>query len=150
MNWKLIIVGGIVFYAAQWVVGMATGVFIHNGVLLPYYLETAQFWRPELNQVPPDMAALLPRWIATGLIASFLSVFVYGWVRPALSGAGWLKGLKFGVIAVLFTTGCMLGWSGVFNLPNAIWAWWWFEAVLYFLIGGIVLGWFAERFMPAR
>src|SRR4030067_2510370 len=103
MNWKLIIVGGIVFYAAQWVVGMATGVFIHNGVLHAYYLETAQFWRPELNQVPRDMAALLPRWIATGLIASFLSVFVYGWGRPALSGGGWVQGPKFRVGAVVFT-----------------------------------------------
>lgn len=150
VNWKLIIVGGIVYYAAQFIVGMASGVFIHEGVLEPYYQATTQFWRPELNQDPPDMAALMPRWIASGLIASFLAVAVYSWVRPALAGAGWLKGLKFGCIVLLLSTGVMLGWSGVFNLPDAIWGWWWAESVLYFLIGGLVLGWFAERFMPEK
>lgn len=150
VNWKLVIVGGIVYYAAQWVVSMASGVFIHEGVLEPYYMQTTAFWRPELFQDPPDMAALMPRWIASGLIASFLAVFAYGWIRPALQGAGWMKGLKFGFIVLLFSTGFMLGWSGVFNLPDAIWGWWWLESVLYFLVGGVVLGWFAERFAPAR
>jgi len=149
VNWKLIVVGGTVFYAAQWVVGMATGVFIHNGVLVPYYAATQEFWRPELNQVPPDMAALMPRWIASGLFSSFLLAFVFGWIRSSLAGAGWLKGLKFGAILSIFSAGFMLGWSGVFNLPDAIWGWWWFESVLYFLFGGMVLGWFAQRYVQA-
>ena len=149
MNWKLIFVGGVVFYAAQWVIGMVTGYFIHEGVLTPYYVATPGFWRPELMQVPPDMAALLPRWIASGLFSSFLLAFVYGWIRSSLTGAGWMQGLKFGVILSLFSAGFMLGWSGVFNLPDAIWAWWWFESVLYFAFGGVVLGWFAERYAAA-
>lgn len=150
MNWKLIFVGGIVFYAAQWVVSMATAQVIHEVVLSDLYLQTAQFWRPELNQDPPDMAALLPHWIAAGLFSSFLLAFVFGWIRSSLAGAGWTKGLKFGVILSLFSAAFMLGWSGVFNLPAAIWGWWWFESVLYFLFGGAVLGWFAERYAAAR
>lgn len=149
MNWKLIIVGGVIFYAAQWVIGAATGMFIHEGVLEPYYMQTVAFWRPELVQDPPDMAALLPRWIASGLISSFLLAFVYGWIRPSLAGAGWMQGLKFGIILSIFSGAFMLGWSGVFNLPEAIWGWWWFESVLYFLFGGTVLGWFAARYAPA-
>ena len=68
MNWKLIFGGGIVYYAGAWLVAMISGPLIHEGVLDELYKLHAQFWRPELNQVPPDMAALMPRWIASGLI----------------------------------------------------------------------------------
>jgi hypothetical protein len=149
MNWKLIFVGGVVYYAAQFIVGMGTGGIVHNGILVEAYRATTEFWRPELNQVPPDTAALMPRWIATGLIAAFLSAAVYGWIRPALAGPGWQKGLKFGGIVVIVSTCCMLGWSGVFGLPERIWFWWWVESLAYFLIGGAVLGWYAEKYAPA-
>ena len=60
MNVKLILVGGIVFYAAQMIVSFATGPLLHEGILDEVYKAYAQFWRPELIQEPPDMAALMP------------------------------------------------------------------------------------------
>ena len=60
LNFKTIIVGGVVFYAVQWVLGMISGIVIHGGVLEPLYKATAEYWRPELMQDPPDMAALMP------------------------------------------------------------------------------------------
>lgn len=150
MNWKLVLGGGFVYYIAQWVVSMATGAVVHEGILMEAYRETAAFWRPELNQDPPDMAALMPRWIATGLITAFLGAAVYGWIRPALRGSGWQKGAQFGAVSAVLMACFMLGWSGVFNLPERIWAWWWLESVVYFVVGGAVLGWFAEKYVPAK
>jgi len=149
MNWKLVVLGGLVFFVVTWIVGFATGPLIHNGVLLPLYKENAEFWRPELAQDPPDMAALLPRWITTGLIGAFLTALVYGWVRPAFAGPGWKKGLVFGVAVWLLNVTWFLGWSGVFDLPDEIWIWWALEALLYFLIGGLALGWVAEKLAPS-
>ncbi len=149
-NWKLVFIGGLVYYAAQWVVGAVTGPLLHQGILVEVYQAHASFWRPELNQVPPDMAALLPRWIASGLIASFLAAAVYGWVRPALCGAGWKRGLQFGVIMIMLTVGFMLGWSGIFNLPDSLWRWWLLEAIAYYVVGGIALGWVAEKLDPVK
>jgi len=51
------------------------------------YEATAEFWRPELNQVPPDMGALMPLWITTGLIAAFLSAAVLGWFAEKYASA---------------------------------------------------------------
>jgi hypothetical protein len=150
MNWKLIVFGGLAWFVATWAVSMLTGPLIHNGVLLDDYQATATFWRPELMTVPPDMAALMPRWIAAGLVASLVTALVYGWVRPALTGAGWLRGVKFGVVVLLLAATLMLGWSGVFNLPDAIWVWWWGESVVYLLVGGAALGWVAEKVAPLR
>ena len=150
MNWKIVFIGGVVYYAAQWLVGMVTGPLIHNGVLVEVYLATASFWRPELTKQPPDMAALLPLWITTGLIGAFLSAAIYGWIRPAFAGAGWQRGLKFGVVAFLFHFVATLGFQGVFNLPVQIWIWWCIEAVAYLLVGGVALGWIAEKLSPAR
>jgi hypothetical protein len=146
MNWKLIFVGGIVLYAAQWVVSMITAPLIHQGVLVELYQLNAQFWRPELNEVPPDMAALMPRWITTGLIGAFITAGIYGEIHKSFSGDGWIKGAKYGVVLSLFGLSVSLGFSGVFNLPDAIWAWWMLEYVLYYLVGGMALGWFAGRF----
>ena len=68
-NIKTIVTGGIVFYVAQFIASMITGMFIHEGVLDPLYNATSEFWRPELRSDPPDMAALMPRWITVGLIS---------------------------------------------------------------------------------
>ena len=65
LNFKTILIGGIVFYAVSFVFGMISGQFIHEGVLDPLYRATSEFWRPELQQDPPDMAALMPRWRTT-------------------------------------------------------------------------------------
>jgi hypothetical protein len=150
MNAKLILLGGIAWYATAWVVSMATASFIHEGVLADDYLATAAFWRPELMQDPPDMAALMPRWLATGLMSAFLTALVYGWLRPAFTGPGWLKGIKFGLVALILHGCFMMGWSGVFGLPDHIWVWWWVESALYFVAAGAVLGWVADRFAPLR
>ena len=144
-NLKVILLGGLAFYVAQFIVSMVTGPFIHEGVLMDLYIANASFWRPELNQNPPDMAALMPRWIATGLIASFILAGVYDNIRSALNGAAWLKGVKYGVILFLFSLCMSAGWSGVFNLPESIWVWWNAEALFYYLVGGAVLGWAAGR-----
>ncbi len=149
MNWKLIFVGGIIYYAATWLVVPISGWLIHENLLDELYKLHAQFWRPELNQEPPDMAALMPRWIATGLIGSFLIAGVYGVIRSSFDGAGWLKGLKYGLVLFLISISLSLGWSGVFNLPDEIWVWWTLDSLFYFLVGGMALGWFAEKYAAA-
>ncbi len=149
MNLKVILVGGVVFYVALFLVSFLTGYVVHQNILHEAYLGTPAFWRPELNQDPPDMAALMPLWVTCGLIGSFITAFIYHWVRPALSGAGWQRGLKFGVIAVLFHGIYILNWSGVFNLPNKIWIWWWLESIVYLLVGSAALGWAVQKLAPA-
>jgi len=148
MNWKLVVVGGLVFFIVTWIVGFVTGPLLHDGVLKPIYQAHAEFWRPELNEDPPDMAALMPRWIVSGLIGAFLTALVYGWVRAALRGPAWKKGLHYGVALWLLNLVWYLGWSGVFRLPDVLWMWWALEALLYFLLGGIALGWVAAKVAP--
>jgi hypothetical protein len=149
MNWKIVFIGGVVFYLAAFLVGMAMGPLIHQGVLKEAYIATASFWRPELNQNPPDMAALMPMWITSGLISAFIGAGIYSIVRSSLSGAGWMRGLKFGVILSLLAIGFMGGYRGVFNLPDVIWVWWTVGTVVTYLVGGIVLGFVAEKLAPA-
>ena len=148
MNWKLIILGGLAFYVVMFIVSIPSGMLIHNGVLDAPYRATSEFWRPELNQDPPDMAALMPGWIATGLLTTFIFTAIYGWLRPALSGAPWQKGMKFGLLLAIIGCCFMAGWSGVFNLPGKIWMWWGFEQFLYYLPGGAVLGWLGQKLAP--
>jgi len=148
LSWKLVLLGGLAFYAAQWIVGMGTGILIHNGVLAEPYDATASFWRPELNQEPPDMMALLPLWITTGLIASFILAGIYGIVRPAFAGAGWKKGLKYGLMLAVFGLCWSLGYSGIFNLPYTIWTWWTVEAFVFYPVSAIVLGWVGQKVAP--
>lgn len=145
MNWKTVVVGGIVFYAVMLVVSFATGPLVHEGILDPLYRANEQFWRPELNQDPPDMAALMPRWITVGLMTSIVLAAIYGFVKPAFSGPGWRRGLAFGFgVAIIF--GLMAaGWSGIFNLPEKLWVVWSLEAFAYYLPGGAALGWAVDK-----
>lgn len=133
-------------YIGQFVVSGVTGVFIHEGVLDPLYSATAEFWRPELNQDPPDMAALMPRWIVTGLLIAFVFAAIYDNIKTAFNGSGMIKGLKFGIVMAIFYAAFGAAFSGVFNLPDSIWAWWTFEGFLVNPAGGLVLGWFAGKF----
>ena len=147
-NWKIILIGGIVFYAVTWTISMLTCPFIHEGFMTSLYESTASFWRPELTQDPPDMAALMPRWIASGLVTSFIFAGVYGSIRSALDGPAWKKGLTFGVILTLIGASFNLQMSGFFNLPDDIWMWWCIELPAYYLPSGIALGWLAEKLVP--
>lgn len=92
MNWKLIVIGGFVFYVVTFVVSFATGPVVHEGILDEPYRATVEFWRPELTQDPPDVASLMPRWIAGGVLTALVFAAIYGWIRGGLSGAPWLKG----------------------------------------------------------
>lgn len=149
MNWKLIVIGGVLFYVATWVVSLAVTVpLLHEGILVPTYEATSQFWRPELMQDPPDMAALMPRWITTGLIGAFIIAGIYGHVRSVFTGPGWQRGLKYGFVVFLLSATFMLGMTGVFNLPDQLWAWWGLESLVIYLVGGAVLGWIADRVAP--
>ena len=148
-RWKLVVLGGIAYYIVTWIVSFATGPLIHEGVLKETYQSVSQLWRPELNQVPPDMAALLPRWITTGLIGSLIVAAIFGWVRPAFSGPGWKRGLLYGAVLGLFgIVWGPLGYSGVFNAPDKIWIWWSLEGFLYYLPGGAILGWLGGKLDP--
>lgn len=148
LNWKIVLFGGVVFYAVQWIVSMLTGPFIHEGVLEPLYMANESFWRPELVQDPPDMAALMPRWITTGLICAFVMAAIYCFVRRAFDGAGWVKGAKYGLVLAILMACWGAAWSGIFNLPDAIWFWWGLEGFVYFILGGIALGWVAQWLAP--
>jgi hypothetical protein len=132
------------------VISMASGALIHEGILEEAYAATSDFWRPELRQDPPDMAALAPMWVSIGLITSFVLAAVYGVFRKALNGPAWQRGLKFGIAAWLLQASSMAGWSGVFNLPTNIWIWWAIDALVFILAGSIVMGIVAEKLAPVE
>ena len=98
LDWKVIIGGGVLMYVAQFLISFVTGSFIHEGVLDPLYKATTEFWRPELNQDPPDMAALMPGWIATGLIIALFQAAFYDNIRSALDGSDMIRGFKYGLV----------------------------------------------------
>ena len=150
MNWKLVFIGGVAYYVAAFIVSMASGTLIHEIILDEAYRATLDFWRPELREDPPDMAALMPMWITVGLITSFVIAGIYGVFRGALKGPAWQRGLKFGIAAWLFSASSMAGWSGVFNLPYNIWGWWAVDALIYILVGSVVLGLVAEKLAPVE
>lgn len=149
LDWKVIVGGGLLMYVVQFIVSMTTGMFIHEGVLEPHYLATTSFWRPELVQVPPDMAALMPRWISTGILIALIQAGIYDNIRAALNGSAIIKGLKFGLLLALLFSTFGLAYSGVFNLPDAIWIWWVVDGFIIYPIGGLALGWFVGKFGSA-
>jgi len=148
MNLKIIFAGGLAMYVTQLVISFATGPIVHEGILMEAYRANALFWRPELNQDPPDMAALMPLWISVGIAGSLVLAGIYSVIRSAYSGAGWARGAKFGLTVWLVQIVTMAGWSGIFNLPYEIWAWWGAEGIVYMVPGGAVLGLVAEKLAP--
>lgn len=146
LNFKTIIVGGIVFYATAFAFGMISGAVIHEGVLDPLYRATESFWRPELRQDPPDLATLMPRWISVGMFTTFVFVAIYDNIRDALAGPPPVSGLKFGLLLGLIHAMFAAGWSGVFNLPDMIWFWWALEGLVLNGLAGMALGWYVGRF----
>jgi hypothetical protein len=151
VNWKIIFVGGIAYYFALFLVSMVLGHFIHapdTGILAESYAATASFWRPELNADPPDTRLLWRLWIPSGLLGAFLAAGVYAAVRGSLTGRPWQRGLKFGVIALVFAVINALGYHGIFNLPGKIWIWWIVGAAIMYLAAGPVLGWVSGKLAP--
>lgn len=148
MNWKLVVVGGLVFYIGLWIIAFPTGYLVHDLVLEEAYQETAEFWRPELIQEPQDLGALMPYWVTVGVITSLVFAALYGWVRSGFSGAAWKKGLQFGLLLAIVNGCAMAGWSGVFDLPGQIWIWWGAEGVVNYTVAGMVLGWVAAKVAP--
>jgi hypothetical protein len=153
MNFRIVFVGGAVYYVVLFAVSMILGMLIHSpetGVLGEAYRETASFWRPELNANPPDPSLIWMLWIPSGLLGAFLAAGVYSVVRPGLAGGPWQRGFKFGVIAFVFAVINALGYNGVFALPGKIWTWWMIGAAVMYLAAGPVLGWVSQKLAPAR
>jgi len=90
----------------------------------------------------------LPRWIATGLITTFIMTAIFDNIRSALDGSPMVKGVKFCFILFLMHMSMSAGWSGVFNLPEMIWVWWSVEAFVVYLVGGVVLGFVVGKLSP--
>ncbi len=146
MNFKAIVIGGLVYYIVTFLLGMASGMIIHEGVLAETYKATATFWRPELMAVPPDMAALMPLWITTGLILSLIFAALYSTFGKALVGPGWQRGLWFGVAFGIFVAALYATMYGVFNLPGLVWIYWAIEGIVLTSLSAAVMGWATERF----
>ncbi len=152
MNWKIVFIGGVVYYLTFFLLSMVGGSFIHSpeGVLGALYKETASFWRPELQAEPPDMLALMKMWVPVGMLSSFLLAGIYSVIRSSLMGSAVVRGVKFGVIGWIFSAVAVMGYWGVFNLPTRIWAWWLIEGIWMHLIAGAVLGWVAQKVAPVK
>lgn len=152
MSWKIVFIGGVVYYVALFILSIAVGAIVHNpqtGILAEAYHATMSFWRPELFQEKPDPGLLLKMWIPSGLLGAFLAAGIYAVIRPSLIGPAWQRGLKFGVIAALFGIINVLGYRGVFNLPDQIWIWWTIGAIVMYLPAGVVLGLISQKLSPA-
>jgi len=147
MNWKLIIIGGIVFWLVTNVLGMfVTGIIIHEKILAPVYQAHESFWLPELRQDPPDMAALMPRWMLTSFVSSLVVAGIYSLVVGSFSGPGWSRGMKWGLCLGIFSAMTYFAMSGIFDLPLQIWIWWGIDALILFILGGAAMGWTGEGF----
>ena len=147
-NLKVILLGGLAFYVTQFIVSMGAGPLIHQGVLEEIYRANEGFWRPELNMDPPDMAALMPLWLTTGVIIAFIMAGIFDNIRSAFDGSATVKGVKFGVVAFLFAVSMNAAWSGIFNLPYEIWVWWSVESLVVYLVSGAVLGLVTAKLSP--
>mgnify|MGYP003433172186 CR=1 FL=1 len=91
---------------------------------------------------------MLRMLIPSGLLCAFLAAGIYSVIRSSLAGPAWMRGIKFGVISAIFAIIGVLGYRGVFNLPDRIWAWWAVGIVMMNLPAGVVLGWIAQRLAP--
>ena len=147
MNWKLIIIGGLAFWLVTNIVGFGiTGTIIHERILDPVYRAHESLWIEPLRQDPPDMAALMPRWMVMSLISSLVVAGLYTCLLKALDGPGWKRGMTWGLYLAIFSFITLLGYSGVIALPMTIVIWWGVEGLVLFLLGGAAMGWAGERF----
>lgn len=150
MRWIFVPAGGLAFFVVSFLVGGVTGAVLHGegGLLEPAYRAHAQLWRPELNATPPDLGALMPLWLATGVLHSMIVALVYLLFAPALRGGVLANGLRFGVAMSLLMAGTYAMLYGVFALDGMVWAWWAVEGLVTYLLGGITLAFVAARMLP--
>lgn len=148
MSWKLIVIGGLVFYLVMFALSFVTGIVIHEGILEGAYKANSHMWLPELTQDPPDMGALMPRWIAAGLFGSFILAAIYDCIRSAFIGPGWKRGLFYGLILFGFSVVWLLGYSGFIHLPSQIWIWWAIDSLILYLPAAVALGAVGEKVAP--
>ena len=147
MNWKLIVIGGLVFWLVTNILGLGvTGPIIHNSILDPMYRATEMLWIEPLRQDPPDLAAVMPRWIVVSLISSLVVAGLYSCLRKAFEGPGWKCGMTWGLYMGIFSFVTLLGYSGVIALPMTIVVWWGVDGLILFVLGGAAMGWAGERF----
>jgi hypothetical protein len=151
MNWRVVFIGGGVYFVAGFVLSLIVAPFIHSpdtGILAETYRVTAAFWRPELNANPPDTELMFRVLIPSGILAALFGAGVYGLVRSSLTGAAWKRGLKFGVITTVFFVINALGFRRVLNLPDEFWIWSIVGSVIVNLGSGAVLGWISQKISP--
>jgi hypothetical protein len=151
MKWKVVFIGGAVYYLTLFALSTVLVIVVHDpqsGILADAYGATMSFWRPELFQEKPDPDLMLRMLIPSGLLCAFLAAGIYSVIRSSLAGPAWMRGIKFGVISAIFAIIGVLGYRGVFNLPDRIWAWWTVGIVVMNLPAGVVLGWIAQRLAP--
>ena len=118
MNWKLIIIGGLVFWLVTNILGLGvTGLIIHNVILDPVYRANESLWIEPLRQDPPDIPAVMPRWIVVSLISSLVVAGLYSCLRRAFEGPGWKCGMTWGFYLSILSFITLLGYSGVIALP---------------------------------
>ena len=147
MNWKLIVIGGLAFWLVTNILGLGvTGPIIHNSILDPIYRATEMLWIEPLRQDPPDLAAVMPRWIVVSLISSLVVAGLYSCLRKAFEGPGWKCGMTWGLYMGIFSFVTLLGYSGVIALPMTIVVWWGVDGLVLFVLGGAAMGWAGERF----
>ena len=147
MKWKLVVLGGLAWYVGTFLVGLATVPIIHQGIQVATYQSISDFFRPELVK-EPDPAALMPYWVATGLVSSFLLALLFSLVRPAIPGPGWKRGLLFGLFLTLGSIAIFLIYSGVLNLPPRVWFWWIVDDLIRYCVGGVAMGFVAGKVAP--
>ena len=147
MNVRLVVVAAVAFWLVSNIVGMViTGPIIHEKILDLEYRATESFWLPELRQDPPDMGALMPRWLLNSFLSSLVVAGIYSYARNSFSGPGWQQGFCWGLSLAVFSAATLNAWSGVFDLPSKIWVWWAIDGLIVFSIAGIAMGWAGSKF----
>lgn len=152
MSARFIVLGGLAYFVVANIVGAVTGQLIHGegGFLEALYRANEAMWRPELNQKPPDLGALMPLWISVGLINSLIVAAVYNLFANAMRGGPIANGLRFGAGAGLIMIGLYASYFGIFALPATIWVTWAIEGLVIYSLGGITLAFIGRRLLQAH
>jgi len=96
INFKKLIIGGLLVGVIIWVVGMVFG----NLAADLYKMSPKVFWKPMGSKWMTQM-------VIYDFVAAFLLAFAYSVFEPSIPGSGYQKGLTFGLI--IFLVGPFLG-----------------------------------------